>query len=116
MDEAPHNRPPTDEAKRRTDGTFGPNNAANPGGQTKWLKAFRVALQKDTALARRTLRKVMKSDLSKDADKVAAAGVVLKYTVPLPKQTHKIEGKGGDPLALMSAEALVAFVTGKKEP
>lgn len=113
-DDTPHNRPPADDAKRRPDGTFGPNNAANPGGKPKWLNALRAALQKDAGLARRTLRKVMTNAESKDADKVAAAGVVLKYTVPPPKQTHRVEGKGGDPLASLTAEQLVAFIKGGK--
>lgn len=92
---------------------FKKGQSGNPGGGPKWLKGVRESLKGLTPLARKTLREVMKGS-EKDGDRVAAARVVLEYTVPKPKQTHRVEGKGGDPLALMSAEALVAFVTGKK--
>lgn len=84
-----------------------------PGGQPKWLRDVRTALRELTPVAVKTLKEIMENSESKDADRAKAADVVLKYTVPLPKQTHRVEGKGGDPLALLSAEALVAFVKGK---
>lgn len=99
-------------AGRREDGTFAEGNSPNPGGQAKWLKQVRADLRNLLPHARATLARVMVSQDEKAA--VQAAKVVLEYTVPKPKQTHKIEGKG-DPLAVVSPEALVAFITGKKE-
>jgi hypothetical protein len=93
---------------------FKKGESGNPGGGPKWLKGVRESLKSLTPLAAKTLKDIMENTDAKDADRAKAADVVLKYTVPLPKQTHRVEGKGGDPLALMSAEALVAFVTGKK--
>lgn len=91
---------------------FKKGQSGNPGGKPKWLKAARESLQALTPLARKTLRAVMKNGA--DKDKVAAAKTVLEFTVPKPKQTHRVEGKGGDPLAVLTPEQLVAFVKGKK--
>jgi len=89
--------------------------SGNPGGAPKWLKAVRESLRRDTPLARRTLRKIMKSAEAKDADKIAAAKVTLDFTVPKPKQTHRVEGNNGDPLAALTPEQLVAFVLGRNK-
>lgn len=95
-------------------GQFGEGNTAGTGGQSGWLKRTREALRDDVPTALATLRRVM---ASKDDLKAAtaAAKVVLEYTVPKPKQTHRVEGKNGDPLGVLTAEQLVAFITGKKE-
>lgn len=115
----PENREPAD-THRRKDGTFGPGNSANPGGRAGWQKELRGLLQGDAKLAHRLLRAVIRGEDGagrevRVADSVKAAEVVLKFTLPMPKQTHRVEGKNGDPLGLASAEALVAFITGKKE-
>jgi hypothetical protein len=94
-------------------GQFGPGNTAGTGGQSGWLKKVRKEMQEDIPTALNTLRRVMASEDDKAA--TGAAKVWLEYTVPKPKQTHRLEGKGGDPLAMLSPEALVAFITGKKE-
>lgn len=95
--------------------------SGNPGGQPKWVKEVRDALRKDAALARRLLRRVMQGkDLGaggrevRIADSVKAAEVVLKFSIPPPRQTHRVEGRGGDPLGVLTPEQLVAFITGKK--
>lgn len=96
----------------RPEWQFKPGKSGNPGGKPKWLKAARESLQSLTPLARKTLRQVMKNGA--DKDKVAAAKTVLEFTVPKPRQTHRVEGKGGDPLAVLTPEQLVAFVKGEK--
>lgn len=97
--------------------------SGNPGGQPKWVKKVRDALKKDANVARRLLNRVMRGkDILggaearevKVSDSVKAAEVVLKFTLPMPKQTHRVEGKGGDPLGVLTAEQLVAFLTGRK--
>lgn len=111
-DQLPDQRSPV-ATGRKEDGTFDKGNSPNPGGQAKWLKQVREELRALLPHARATLSRVMVGDDQKAA--VQAAKVVLEYTVPKPKQTHRLEGKNGDALAMVSAEALVAFVTGKKE-
>lgn len=97
----------------RPEWQFKPGQSGNPGGKPAWLKKVRQSLQGLTPLARKTLRDVMKAGA--DKDRVAAAKTVLEYTVPKPRQTHRVEGKGGDPLAVLTPEQLVAFVKGSKE-
>lgn len=109
----PELRNSVDAVIREADGTFARGKSPNPGGQAKWLKEVRQSLRDLTPLAAKTLKQVMEEG-AKDSDKTAAAKVVLEYTVPKPKQTHRVEGKGGDPLASLTAEQLVAFVTGRK--
>jgi len=109
---SPENRTPAVE-NRREDGTFGAGNSANPGGQPRWLKSVRESLKTLTPLARDTLQHVMEN-AAKDSDKVAAAKVVLEFTVPKPKQTHRVEHKGQDPLAGLTPEEIVRFVKGEK--
>lgn len=94
-------------------GQFGEGNTAGTGGQSGWLKRTREALRDDVPTALATLRRVMASEDGKAA--TAAAKVVLEYSMPKPRQTHRVEGKNGDPLGFLSPEALVAFITGKKE-
>jgi hypothetical protein len=114
----PENREPAD-PHRRKDGTFGAGNSANPGGRAGWQKDLRELLREDAKEARLLLRAVIAGTVAgrevRVADSVKAAEVVLKFTLPMPKQTHRVEGKNGDPLGLLSPEALVAFITGKKE-
>ena len=102
----------TDEIMRADGGKFAKGKSPNPGGQSQWMKDVKRSLRDLTPLAAKTLKQVMEGS-EKDADRVRAADVVLKYTVPPPKQTHRVEGKGGDPLAMLTPEALVAFITKK---
>lgn len=111
-DENPQERTAAVAAERRPDGTFGPGNAANPGGQPKWLKQVRESLKALTPLAAERLKGIILD--GEDKDSVAAAKVVLEYTVPKPKQTHKVEG-GGRILTDVTTQALVEFITGKRE-
>lgn len=91
---------------------FRPGQSGNPDGQPKWLKGVRESLKSLTPLARKTLREVMKT--GQDKDRVAAAKTVLEYTVPKPKQTHRVESGGKDALAGLTPEQLVAFIKGEK--
>lgn len=87
---------------------------ANPGGQPKWLKGVRESLKNLTPLAARTLESVM-TGADKDADRVAAAKVVLEYTVPKPKQTLKVSGDKNAPFSALSLEDLLALGRGVKK-
>jgi hypothetical protein len=110
-DENPQLRNPA-VVERRDDGTFAGGGSANPGGQAKWLKEIRAGLRSLLPEAKNRLGEIIRS--GSDKDSTAAAKVVLEYTVPKPKQTHRVEGKGGDPLALLSPEQLVEFIKGRK--
>lgn len=57
----------------------------NPGGISKRIRAVRKALEKDADLARQVLREAMEN--GNTLERIAAAKVVLKYTVPEPKAT-----------------------------
>lgn len=93
-------------------GHFGAGNNAGTGGEAGWLKKVRKDLRALLPSATNTLLRVMGSEDEKAA--TTAAKVVLEFTVPKPRQTHRVEGKGGDPLAVLTAEQLVAFVKGEK--
>lgn len=95
---------------RRSDGTVA-RGTPNPGGQPKWLKGVREGLRALLPEAQRRLGEIIRS--GSDKDSTVAARVVLEYTVPKPKQTHRVEGKGSDLLAALTPEQLVAFVKGE---
>lgn len=64
---------------------FKPGQSGNPHGSPKWLRDLRKALSKDAEKARQVLSRAMdEGDLDQQ---IAAARIVLKYTVPEPKQT-----------------------------
>lgn len=109
-DDVFENNPPETERKFG----FKEGISGNPGGRPKWLKGVVDGLKELHPAAKLRLASIIKDGADKDA--AAAIRVLYDFTVPKPKQTHRVEGKGGDPLGLVSAEALVAFVTGKKEP
>lgn len=87
--------------------------SGNPGGQPKWVKEVREALRTCVTKGAARLERIIENGSDKDA--VAAMKVAAEFSLTKPKQTHKIEGKG-DPLAVVSPEALVAFIAGKKDP
>lgn len=91
---------------------FKKGESGNPGGAPKWLKEVREGLKSLHPAAKQRLTSIIADGSDKDA--TAAIRVVYEYTVPKPKQTHRVEGKNGDPLASLTAEQLVAFVTGRK--
>ena len=91
---------------------FKPGQSGNPNGRPKWLKEVREGLRSLLPDAQRRLGDVIRN--GSDKDSTAAAKVVLEYTISKPKQTHRVEGKGGDPLAVLTPEQLVAFVKGEK--
>lgn len=101
-------------------GKFGPGNNAGTGGRSGYENTVRKLLREDCHTARSLLRNTMegkKLDGTPDGEithdqKLKAAEVTLKYGVGPPKQTHKVEHKGSAPLAGLSPEQLVAFVTG----
>lgn len=101
-------------------GQFGTGNNAGTGGRSGYENAVRKLLREDCHTARNLLRATMEGkalDGRPDAEithdqKLKAAEVTLKYGVGPPKQTHKVEHRGGAPLAGLTAEALVAFVKG----
>ena len=91
---------------------FQKGTSGNPSGRPKWLKGVVDGLKKLHPAAETRLASIITHGADKDA--AAAIRVLYDFTIPKPKQTHRVEGKGGDPLALLTPEALVAFVTGKK--
>jgi hypothetical protein len=98
--------------ERREDGTFAPGKSPNPGGQAKWLQPIKKDLRAGVPGVLKKLAAIIESGADKDA--IAAGKVWLEYSLPKPKQTHRVEGKGGDPLASLTAEQLVAFIKGGK--
>lgn len=92
---------------------FPKGKSGNPGGQPKWLREVRDGLRSLAPKAYRRLESII--DTGSDKDATAAAKVVFEYTLPKPKQTHRVEGKNGDPLAALTDVQLVAFIAGKKE-
>lgn len=104
-------------------GKFLPGNKAGTGGKSRFEVKLRGLLKEDAFLAREFLRNTLQGrNLAgeEDAaiehvDKQRAADSILKYTLPLPKQTHKVEGGGSSALVGLTSEALVAFITGKRE-
>lgn len=110
----PHGRIPAEEKSGNRDGRgrFGGGNTAGTGAAS-WLTKIRRDLRDGVPLAQATLMRVMKGGTDKDA--TSAAKVWLEFSVPKPKQTHRVEGRNGDPLGVLTPEQLVAFITGKKE-
>lgn len=92
---------------------FPKGKSGNPGGQPKWVKEVREALRTCVKKGAARLEEIIVTGSDKDA--VAAMKVAAEFSLAKPKQTHRVEGKGGDPLQVLTAEQLVAFVTGKKE-
>lgn len=95
--------------RRHNDGTFvRGSGSANPGGQPKWVKRTRDALKDCAPLAVRHLERMLGAPAPVDEspaeaaiyakasarDRNAAADMVLRYTLTLPKATVKHEGKG----------------------
>lgn len=97
--------------ERRPDGTV-KKGSPNPGGQPKWVKEIRDGLRALHPAALTRLTAIIRDGEDKDAN--AAIRLVYDFSLPKPKQTHRVEGKGGDPLASLTAEQLVALVTGRK--
>lgn len=98
---------------RRDDGTFVPGKSPNPGGQAKWLQPIKKDLRAGVPKVLTRLMGIIENGSDKDA--TAAGKVWLEYSLPKPKQTHRVEGKNGDPLVSLTPEQLVAFVKGGKE-
>lgn len=86
--------------------------SGNPGGQPKWLKEVREAMR--TCVTKGAARLQAIIEQGEDRDAVAAVKVAAEYSLPKPKQTHRLEHKG-DPLATLTPEQLVEFIKGKKE-
>lgn len=99
-------------------GKFAPGNKAGTGGKSRFEVKLRGLLKDDAYVARNFLRNTLEGknlNGEPDAgiehvDKQRAADAILKYTLPLPKQTVRMEGGARDPLADLTAEALVAFI------
>jgi hypothetical protein len=100
------------EPDRAEDGTLLPGSGSlNPGGQPKWVKAFRDAMRDRCApLAEKHLFRVLGgvepgqavddpvySGLTAD-DRTKAAKVVLELVLPKPKQSVKVSGDRKNPL------------------
>ncbi len=90
-----------------------PGESGNKDGGPKWLKEIRNGLRSLLPETMDRLGEIIRN--GSDKDSTAAARVVLEYTVPKPKQTHRVEGKGGDPLAVLTPDQLVEFIKGRKE-
>lgn len=97
--------------ERRPDGTV-KKGSPNPGGQPKWVKEVRDSLRALHPVARERLETIITNGEDKDAN--VAIRIVYDFSLPKPKQTHRVEGGGRDALAGLTPEQLVAFVKGEK--
>lgn len=95
--------------ERRKDGTV-KKGSPNPGGQPKWVKEVRDSLRALHPAARERLQHIIESGEDKDAN--AAIRLVYDFSLPKPKQSHKVT-VGGDPLKGVPDDQLVAFVKGE---
>lgn len=98
------------EAAERPAHQFKPGTSGNPGGQPKWVKATRDALRECAPYAARHLARMLGAPATgpespADAalyakagakDRNAAAELVLRYTLSLPKASLKVQGGGGN--------------------
>jgi hypothetical protein len=99
------------DVERRPDGTI-KKGSANPGGQPKWVKEVRDSLRALHPVARDRLEAIITQGEDKDA--TAAIRIVYDFSLPKPKQTHRVESDGKDALGGLTPEQLVAFVKGQK--
>lgn len=98
------------EASERPAHQFKPGVSGNPGGQPKWVKATRDALKECAPLAARHLARMLGAPAvgpespaeaalyakASAKDRNAAAEMVLRYTLTLPKTSLKVQGGGGN--------------------
>lgn len=90
----------SDKPKRNPNGTFHKGQTGNPGGKPKWLGEVQRALKGGSLEAAQYLASVVRGDatepyVTKDGetlaspvrakDRIAAAKVVLEFTVPKPQ-------------------------------
>lgn len=97
---------------RRNDGTYAPGKSPNPGGQAKWLQPIKSDLRAGVPKVLTRLMGIIEN--GSDKDSTAAGKVWLEYSLPKPKQTHRVESNGKDVLAGLTPDQLVAFVKGEK--
>lgn len=100
--------------------------ALNPGGQPAWVKELRDLLQDDAKAGRALLRRVIDGErvakfVAEDGsevevaprleDRIKAAEIALRYTMPVPKQTLEIEAGETTESAFkaLTVEALLAL-------
>ena len=108
--------------KRDSQGRLLPGQGSlNPGGQPKWLRTVREALENGSAEAAGYLVRVVAGEetehvVDKDGaaievplrgkDRIAAAKVILEFTVPKPKQELELSS-GARPLSGLATELLL---------
>jgi len=92
--------------------TFKPGQSGNPGGQPKWVKQVRDALRTCVEKGAEKLEYIIENGEHKDV--IAATKLAAEFTLRKPKQTHRVEHKGQDPLAGLTPEEIVKFVKGEK--
>lgn len=96
-------------------GAFKVGNKAGTGGAPSWVKAARDNLRDLVPGAVETLATILRD--GEDRDALAAAKLILDFTVPRPKVTHRVEGTAGGPLAGLTLEQLLAVGrAAKNEP
>jgi hypothetical protein len=113
MADIPELRNSVDTVTRERDGTFAPGKSPNPGGQAKWLQPIKAELRAGVPGVLKRLASIIANGSDRDA--TAAGKVWLEYSLPKPRQAHKVEGVGGRPLEVLTSEQLVAFVAGRKD-
>lgn len=92
---------------------YEPGKSGNPGGRPKWVSETRESLKRLVPGSVARLEKIINEGEDKDAN--AAIRLLWDFTIRKPRQTHRVEGRNGDPLGVLTPEQLVAFITGKKE-
>ncbi len=105
---------------RRPDGTMLPGHTANPGGQPKWVKAVRDALE--TIVSDKAIKlldqviggeaidvKIEGVDVKMTpqmADRLRAVDIALSYSLAKPKQQLELSGDPERPLEVVNLKKL----------
>jgi hypothetical protein len=87
-------------------GAFKVGNKAGTGGAPSWVAKARDNLRALVPGAVEKLATILRD--GEDRDALAAAKLILDFTVPRPKITHRVEGTAGGPLAGLTLQELLA--------
>lgn len=71
---------------------FPPGKSGNPTGLPAWRRDLTAALKDDALHAAKLLRGVVDNEDEDMGHRIQAAGIILRYTVPPPKQSLELSG------------------------